>query len=117
MDRKRELKQMYKEIPIESGVYQIKNNQNGKIFVEGIKNLKRLNGVKFMLENGGHSNKKLQEEWTQYGEDAFTFEVLEILKKKDDPYFNEKEELEKLEENWLEKLAPFGEAGYNQMKK
>ncbi len=116
MDRKKELKQHYKEIEIKAGVYQIKNTKNEKIFVGSTKNLKTLNGAKFMLENGGHSNKRLQAEWMHFGKDSFVFEVLEILEKKVDIYFNEKEELEKLEEKWLNKLQPFGEGGYNQEK-
>lgn len=113
MDRKKELKQLYKETPIEAGIYLIKNTDNDKLFVGSTRNLKTLNGVKFSLENGGHMNKKLVAEWKQFGKDTFTFEVLEVLKKNDDPYFNEKEELGKLEEKWLEKLQPFGERGYN----
>lgn len=113
MDRKKELKQLYKETPIEAGVYQIKNNKNNKIYIGSTKNLKTLNGLKFMLENGGGTNKKLQKDWSHFGKDAFSFEILEILKKKDDLYYNEKEALEKLEEKWLEQLQPYGERGYN----
>jgi group I intron endonuclease len=116
MDRKKELKKIYKEIPIEAGVYQIKNSKNQKILIGSTKNLKSLNGVKVMLETGTHSNKALQEEWIQFGKDIFTFEVLEILKKKDDPYFTEKEALLELEEKWLEELKPYGERGYNSKK-
>jgi group I intron endonuclease len=113
MERKKELKQLYKETPIEAGVYQIKNKKNEKIFIGSTKNLKTLNGLKFMLENGDNRNKKLQEEWNHFGKDTFVFEILEILKKKDDIYFNEKEALEKLEKKWLDQLQPYGERGYN----
>lgn len=116
MDRKKELKQIYKETPVEAGVYQIKNTQNEKIFIGSTPNLKTLNGLKFMLQNDGHKNKELQDEWKQYGEDAFTFEILEKLKKKDEPYFNAKEALRELEEKWLEQLQPYGEHGYNKNK-
>ncbi|WP_338754541.1 GIY-YIG nuclease family protein [Bacillus sp. FJAT-52991] len=116
MDRKKQLKQMYKEITVEAGVYQIKNNENGKIFIGSTKNLKTLNGLKLMLETDSHSNKELQEEWSQLGKNAFTFEVLEILKKQDDPYFNEKEALSEIEKKWLEQLQPYEERGYNRKK-
>jgi hypothetical protein len=53
MDRKKELKQLYKETTIEAGVYKIKNILNEKIFIGSTPNLKTLNGIKFMLENGG----------------------------------------------------------------
>lgn len=59
-------------------------------------------------------NRGLQEEWNQFGKEAFEISVLEKLKKKDDPYFNGKEALGKLEEKWLEELQPFGDKGYNQ---
>jgi excinuclease UvrABC nuclease subunit len=117
MDRKKELKQRYiEETTIEAGVYQIKNTKNQRIFIGSTKNLKTLNGVKFSLETGTNYNKELQEEWNQFGKDAFTIEVLEILKKKDEPYFNEKEALAELENKWLEKLQPYGELGYNRIK-
>jgi excinuclease UvrABC nuclease subunit len=116
MDRKKELKQQYKETPIEAGIYQIKNTENEKIFIGSTRNFKTLNGVKFSLETGVHINKALQEEWSQFGKDAFSIDVLETLKKKDDPYFKEKEALQKLEEKWLEHLQPYGERGYNEKK-
>jgi len=116
MDRKKELKQLYKEITVEAGVYKIKNTKNEKIFIGSTPNLKTINGLKFMLQNGEHKNIELQNDWNQFGKDAFTFEVLELLKKKDDPYFNAKEALKDLEEKWLEQLQPYGERGYNQKK-
>lgn len=115
MNRKKELKQMYKEMETQAGVYQIKNTKNGKILVGSSTNLKTLNGILFRLENGLYSN-PLQEEWNRYGKEAFTFEVLEVLKKKKDPWFDEKRELEKLEQKWLNQLKPYGERGYNKKK-
>ncbi len=118
MDRKKELKQRFKETKVEAGVYQIKNRMNQKILVGSTRNLKTLNGLRFMLETNGYTtNKELQEEWNRFGKEAFTFSVLEKLKKKDDPFFIEKEALMELEEKWLEKLQPFGERGYNRRKK
>ncbi len=118
MDRKKELKQQYKEMPIEAGVYQIKNNQNGKLFIGSTRNFKTLNGLKFSLEAGTASptNKALQEDWNHYGASAFNFEILETLKKKNDPYFNEKEALQELENKWLEHLQPYEDRGYNKKK-
>lgn len=114
MDRKKELKRQFKEMEIEAGVYQIKNIRNKKILVGITRNLKTLNGIKFMLETNTYTtNQELQKEWNQYGKDAFEFTILEKLKKKDEPYFNEKEALRDLEDKWLEKLQPYGERGYN----
>lgn len=68
------------------------------------------------METGTHSNKGLQEEWSQFGKDAFSIDVLETLKKKDDPYFNEKKALLELENKWLEHIQPYEERGYNPKK-
>ncbi|WCN36505.1 GIY-YIG nuclease family protein [Aneurinibacillus uraniidurans] len=113
MERKKELKQQYKEIKVEAGVYQIKNTVNGKIFIGSSRNLKTLNGKQFQLKMGSHENRMLQKEWNEYGEDAFVFEIVEVLKKKETGYFDLKDELKKLEEKWLDTLQPFGEQGYN----
>ncbi len=113
MDRKKEMKHQYQEIEIVAGVYQVKNNVNGKLFVESTRNLKTINGVKFMLNNNTHNNKGLQSDWNEFGKDSFSIEILETLKKDEsDPYFNEKEALKVLEEKWLNQLQPFDERGY-----
>jgi len=113
MERRKELKQKYKETKPEAGVYQIRNIVNQKVQVLAATNLKTMNGKLFQLQMGSHRNKRLQEEWQQYGEDAFVFEVLEVLKEKEDGYYDKKEELKKLEAKWLEKLQPYGERGYH----
>lgn len=41
------------------------------------------------------------------------FEVLEVLEKPDDPFFDEKDALKKMQAQWLEKLQPYGDRGYN----
>ena len=114
MERKKELKHQFQEIEIVAGVYQIKNKVNGKFFVESTKNLKTINGVKFMLNNNTHMNKELQSDWNEFGKEMFSFEILETLKKDEsDPYFNEKEALKVMEQKWLDQLQPFHENGYN----
>jgi hypothetical protein len=117
MDRKKELKELYKEMKTEAGVYQIKNIKNQKVLVLATPNLKTMNGKLMALRGGGHTNKQLQEEWKQFGEEAFVFEVLEVLEEKEEGYFDKQKELKKLEAKWLEKLKPYGERGYNQSKK
>ncbi|MEH7464423.1 GIY-YIG nuclease family protein [Bacillus thuringiensis] len=113
MNRREELKQLYKETEIEGGIYCIRNIENEKVYVESTRNFKTMSGRRLLLNMGSHTNKALQDDWKEYGADAFEFEILEVLKKKETGYFNEKEELKKLEEKWLEKLQPYGERGYN----
>ncbi len=112
-DRKKLLKEQYKEIKIEAGVYQIKNIHNQKVFVDSTRNLKTLNGKLFMLKTGVSFIEKIQPDLDEYGAKAFVAEVLEVLEKKADGYFDEKDALKKLKEKWLEKLQPFGDRGYN----
>ena len=116
VDWKKELKQQYKETKNEAGVYQVRNTQNNKIFIDSTTNLKTLNGKVFQLKVGSHVNKALQAEWNQYGEDAFVFEVLEILKENKNEYVDPKDELKKLEQKWLDQLQPYGDQGYNKKK-
>lgn len=113
MDHKKQLKEQYKETPIEAGVFTMTNKQNGKVFVGSFNNLKRLNGFKFMLKTNTHTNKALQTDYHTFGADSFEIEIVEYLKKKEEGYFDAKKELEKLELKWLDKLQPYGEKGYN----
>lgn len=113
MERKRELKQQFKEMKIEAGVYEIKNTINQKIFIGSTRNFKTLNGRKFELEAGSSTNKALQKEWNEFGKEAFQFMILEQLKKPETGFFDEKRALQKLEEKWLAEKQPYGEKGYN----
>ena len=111
---RKEINQEYLERAKPAGVFQIKNTVNGKVLLGSSLNLEGpLNKHKFMLKIGSHKNKALLEDWKQYGEEQFAFEILEVVDVKDDPNFNLKDELTLLEEIWLEKLQPFGEKGYN----
>jgi len=112
-DHRKELIRQYKEMETEAGVYQIKNTKNGKILMVSTPNLKTMNGKPMMLREGGHKNRKLQEDWNKFGEESFIFEVLEVLKGKKDSYFDKTLELKNLEKKWLEKLQPYGERGFN----
>ncbi|HBV96345.1 MAG: transcriptional regulator [Peptococcaceae bacterium BICA1-7] len=117
MDRKKELKQQYKEMKTEGGVYQIRNTRNNKVFVAATPNFKTLNGRRGMLVGGVHKNRALQEEWNQLGGEVFVFEVLEVLEEKEEGFFDRADELKKLEKKWLDKLQPYGERGYHKPKK
>jgi group I intron endonuclease len=111
---RQDIKREYKERKKPAGVFQVKNTANGKILLGSSLNLEGpLNSHKFMLKIGRHRNDALQKEWNEYGEDKFVFEILEVVKVKDDPNFNLEDELTLLEQIWLEKLQPFGEKGYN----
>jgi DNA-binding HxlR family transcriptional regulator len=114
MDARSEIRKEYKEAPRQAGVFQVKNTVNGKILLGSSKNLHGpLNKHRFLLSIGRHWIKTMQEDWDRLGPDAFVFEVLEVLKQKNDPAFNLEDELALLEQIWIEKVQPFGELGYN----
>ena len=116
-DYKKKIKQDYKNRPPEAGVFQIKNLQNGKVFVRGHMNLRAaLNRFPMELKMGVMRNAQLQADYNAIGADQFSYEVLERLEPKDDPNYNYKDDLQALEESWLEKLQPYGEQGYNKSK-
>ena len=114
MKSRKELNREYLERPKPAGVFQVKNTVNGRVLLGSSLNLDgALNGHKFTLKIGSHRNKALQDDWNQYGEENFIFEILEVVQVRDDPNFNLSDELTLLEMIWLEKLQPFGQNGYN----
>ena len=114
MKSKQDIKREYEERKPMAGIFQVKNSVIGKVLLGSSLNLQGpLNSHRFMLTIGSHRNPILQKEWDEYGADKFTFEILEIVKVKDDPNFNLVDELTLLERIWIEKLQPFGEKGYN----
>jgi group I intron endonuclease len=110
---KNELKRQYKQTLREMGVFQIRNKANGKILIGSAKDLNgKINSNKFQLKTGRHYNQALQKDYNQYGENNFSFEVLDYLK----PTENQKDysdELKLLEEMWLNKLKPYEDKGYH----
>jgi len=121
--RRKELSYNYAHSHREMGVYRILNTRNGKSFVGSAMNL---NGVwdknKFIMNMGGHMNKELQADWKTYGEEAFQYEILELIKPQED-FVLDASDLEKykkilpdLEKKWMEKLSPYGEQGYHKQK-
>ena len=114
MKSRQELKRDYQERVKPAGVFQVKNIISGKVLLGSSLNLEgALNGHRFSLTIGAHRTTALQHDWNSYGSDAFTFEVLEVVKISDSPYFNLNDELTLLEQIWIEQLQPFGERGYN----
>jgi group I intron endonuclease len=111
---RQDIKREYKERRKPAGIFQVKNIANGKVLLGSSLNLEGpLNSHKFMLKIGRHRNPALQKDWNEYGSDKFVFEILEVVKVKDDPDFNLEDELTLLEQIWFEKLQPIGEKGYN----
>ena len=114
-NERKELQRQYSEAPKYAGIFLITNTANGRTLLGSSANLHGpLNRHRFMLSIGRHHNQALQDDWNQFGPDAFAFEILEVVRPSDDPSFSVEDELTLLEQIWLEKLQPFGDRGYNE---
>lgn len=112
-NRRKELQELAREMKVEAGIYQIKNTKNGKLFIQTSRNLKSVNGQFMQLEMGRSPFRELQREFNEYGKEAFTIEVLEVLEEPKEGHFDLNDALKKLKERWLERLQPYGENGYH----
>jgi hypothetical protein len=109
------LKKEYQQNPRPMGVFLIRNNRSDKVFLgAGLNLYGAINRHKFQLNAGVHPNQQLQADWTELGSDNFAFEIVDELTPRPDLPIDYRAELAFLEKLWLEKLKPFGEAGYNQ---
>jgi hypothetical protein len=115
---KKKLKEEYKNLIPEKGVFVIRNMVNSKVLLCSSMNLKnQYEAVKLMLKIGNFFNTALQNDWNTYGEDSFEYEVLETLKLNDDRNYNYSEDLEILEMILIDKFKPFSENCYNKNEK
>lgn len=93
------------ELKGKSGIYQIRNLVNDKIYIGSTENLFiRKNNHFYTLKNLIHRNNKLQNSYNKYGEQNFVFEVIEFIENKD--------KLLEIEQFWLDKFNVVSE-GYN----
>jgi hypothetical protein len=78
--RKKDLIREYREAKPRAGIFAVTCAAAGKVWTAASPNLATAkNGVWFQLRAGGYINRKAQAAWTQHGEDAFAFEVLEEI--------------------------------------
>lgn len=92
-----------------SGIYQIKNKINNKIYIGSSKDIcKRWRYHIADFKANRHCNKYFQASWDKYGEDNFEFSILEKV--------TNLEDLKDIEQQYLLKLNPFKENGYNLCK-
>ena len=82
----------------EGGVYKITNTTNSKSYIGSAKNFKkRAYQHTSSLRGNKHQNKHLQASWNKWGEDAFLFEVIEVVN-------GDKGERYKVEQKYIDDL-------------
>ncbi|MDR1941182.1 MAG: GIY-YIG nuclease family protein [Endomicrobium sp.] len=107
MDRKKELKNAYKNTKTDMGIYKAYSKSSGKTWLGAAKDLKGImNSLRFQLDLGSHPNKELQQEWNAFGGGNFEIEIIDVLKYCDDETKTDySRDLECLLEIWKEKFA------------
>jgi hypothetical protein len=91
------------------GIYAIRDRASGHLLLGASRNVHAsLNRVRFELRMGKHADRVLQAEWNRGGEYGLAFEVLELLKEREDAHFDYAGELKALEQihRELQGLAP-----------
>jgi hypothetical protein len=91
------------------GIYIIQDRASGHRLLGASRNVHAsLNRARFELRMGNHADRVLQAEWNRSGADGLSFEVLELLKEREDANFDYAGELKALEQihRELQGLAP-----------
>lgn len=110
MDRRKELKELYKNMKPDMGIIIIKSNQGNKCYIEATKDLKStINSTKFKLDLGSHPNNELQKHWKEFAGVGFSIEILERHEyDKNESKTDYSEELNILELMWEDRLSKKG---------
>lgn len=91
---------------MKSGIYQIINLITGVVYIGSAKHLKnRWITHKWELNRNIHHSNYLQNAWNKYGEEVFEFRVLQ--------YIEDKTQLTKIEQQWINWLDCVAPKGYN----
>jgi hypothetical protein len=105
MNPRRALSQQYKATGPRMGVYTVRNPANDLVFLGSSLNVDgAINRDRFELSNGTHRHRQLRADWLRWGAEGLRFEVIDTLKKRDDPAFDPQAELAALLALWREEL-------------
>ncbi len=105
--RRKQLRDGYKSKPAVGAVYAITCTGNGRRYVRATVDIEGIrNRFNFALKIHSAPDPTLQNEWRQYGSEAFALEVLEELTQKEGQTAAEfSEDIETLLQLWQEKEA------------
>ena len=112
MDRK-DLVRRYRETPRPAGIYRVVHRPSGRSVVGASPDAPAmLNRIRAQLNLNSHPNRQMQSDWDADGEDAFAFDVLDLLDQSDRPAEDVGGDLQILLELWQEKLHIDPETAY-----
>jgi len=109
--RRKELLAQYKETQPEAGIYRIVNGKNGKAYLDSTPNLANIRGQMEFAKSTKNMlsilNQRLRNDIREFGIDAFSLEILEVLEITPGMTGEEiRRDLATLEELWREKFDP-----------
>lgn len=104
---RRELTRQYKQTFPPMGVYAVRCDAAGLLRLLSSRNVEgAMNRLRFELMRGTLRDKALQQAWNTHGADAFSLEVIDRVKERDDPAFDYDGELASLLALWEAELQP-----------
>ena len=81
------------------GIFAIRDRTSGRLVLGASRNVHAaLNRARFELRMGTHADRELQAAWDRSGVEAIGFDVLELVKEREDPRFDYAGELRALEQ-------------------
>ena len=104
MDRKKELLMKYRQRKREMGVFLFECAEGGRYIGCADDPKSAINKNVFQLKMGSHPNKRLQKEWSDRGEAAFSVRVVDSLEYDEETKAECAEELAMLYEDWKLKM-------------
>lgn len=101
---KKELKEQYKNRVVSGGIYCIKCNANGRMWIKSTKDMQSAKKrFEFFIETNMCPEMCMFTEWNQYGSNTFSFVVLEELKKGETQTEREfSDDIDALLQMWIE---------------
>jgi predicted transcriptional regulator len=100
--KKAELKKIYKLTPTPIGIFQIRCLKNNRVYIGSALNLNgKMNSHRAQLRFGTSANTRLQEDWNNFGEENFLFEILEEIKPDPNPNYEYNDDLKNLKDAWI----------------
>lgn len=99
----------YKQQDDRAGIYRVHNTETGMQWIDSSADVQgAINRMQFELKLGSHRRHALQADFKVSAGKALQFDILERIRKKDDPSWNLQEALEQARTLWREEFAASG---------